>query len=104
MSVSPGGPWAARERGGTSQVANFNLPQPYYQTTAYGPTFPPVGNHALYGVVLDTRMVRMVVALAPYTLNTDRVASGEMSDSVRDQVAKMLRELGFAPKGRAKAY
>jgi hypothetical protein len=37
-------------------------------------------------------------------LNTDRAASGEMSDGVRDQVARTLRELGFATRGRAKVY
>jgi hypothetical protein len=30
--------------------------------------------------------------------------SGEMSDSVRDQVTKTLCEMEFAPKGRARSY
>jgi hypothetical protein len=49
-------------------------------------------------------MARTTAVLAPYTLSTDRVANGEFSDNVRDQVAKTLRELGFSPKGRAKTY
>jgi hypothetical protein len=32
------------------------------------------------------------------------VTSGEMSDNVRDQVAQMLRDLGFSPKGRVRPY
>jgi hypothetical protein len=30
--------------GSTSLPANLNLPQPYYQTIAYEPAFPPRGN------------------------------------------------------------
>jgi hypothetical protein len=37
-------------------------------------------------------------------LNTDRAASGEMIGTVRDHVTQMIRELGFAPRGWAKAY
>jgi hypothetical protein len=40
-----------------------------------------------------------MVANTPFSLSTDRVASGEMSDSVREQVIHMLHKLGFAPRG-----
>jgi hypothetical protein len=99
-----GGSRVAHEGGGMSQVANFNLPQPFYLTIAYGPTFPPPGNHTPYGVMSDARLAWKSAALAPYTLNTDRMESGEMSENVRDQVMRTLRELGFAPKGHAKVY
>jgi hypothetical protein len=44
------------------------------------------------------------MAAPPYALSIDRVVSGEMSDSVRDQVTKTLCEMEFAPKGRARSY
>jgi hypothetical protein len=44
------------------------------------------------------------VANTSFGLSTDRVASGEMLDGVREQVTHTLREFGFAPRGRAKAY
>jgi hypothetical protein len=37
-------------------------------------------------------------------LGTDRMTSKEMSEGIREQVARMLRELGFSPKGRARVY
>jgi hypothetical protein len=40
----------------------------------------------------------------PCMLNTDQAASGEMSDGMRDLVTRMLRELGFTPRGLAKIY
>jgi hypothetical protein len=40
----------------------------------------------------------------PYTLNRDRGASGELLEGVRKQVTRMLRELGFAPKGQNNVY
>jgi hypothetical protein len=45
-----------------------------------------------------------VTSVNPFMLNTDRAASGEMSDGIRDQVTQTLRELGFAPRGHVKAY
>jgi hypothetical protein len=38
------------ERGGDS-VMNFNLQQPYYQSMAYGPPIPPIGNRSPQGFV-----------------------------------------------------
>jgi hypothetical protein len=46
----------------------------------------------------------MAAVLAPYSLNTIRVTSGDMRNNVRDQVTQMLRKLGFTLKGHAKAY
>jgi hypothetical protein len=83
-----------------TKPANPNLQLPYHQATAYGPTLPPGG--IAYGGLPETRPP--ATAINPVMLNTDRVASGDISDSVRDQVTRTLRELGFMPKGRARAY
>jgi hypothetical protein len=40
-STPPGGSGAVHEGIGMGQVANFNLSQPFYQTTTYRPTFSP---------------------------------------------------------------
>jgi hypothetical protein len=80
--------------------ANPNLQLPYYQAMGYGPTLPAGG--IPYGAWPETRPP--VTSVNPFMLNTDRAASGEMSDGVRDQVTQMLRELGFAPMGHVKAY
>jgi hypothetical protein len=39
-----------------------------------------------------------------YPLNIDKVASGDMSENVRDQVTRMLRDLRFSPNGRIRSY
>jgi hypothetical protein len=85
-----------------SRVANFNLPQPFFQTTTYGLIFPPRGGSVPCGVTTDARWVGMGASL--YALSTDWVASSEMCDNVRDQVTMTLCEMGFAPKGRARSY
>jgi hypothetical protein len=36
---------------GADSVMNFNLQQPYYQSMAYGPHIPPVGNRVPQGFV-----------------------------------------------------
>jgi hypothetical protein len=43
-----------------------------------------------------------VTSVGPFTLNTDRAASGETTDNVRDHVTRMLRELAFAPSTTVK--
>jgi hypothetical protein len=80
--------------------ANPNLLLPYYQATGYGPTLPVGG--IPYMAWPETRPP--VTSVNPFMLNTDRAASGEMSDGIRDQVTQTLRELGFAPRGHVKAY
>jgi hypothetical protein len=66
----------------------------------YGPNLSIGG--VPYGAWLETRPP--VPPVNPFMLNTDRAASGEMSDGVRDQVTRTLRERGFAPRGRTKVY
>jgi hypothetical protein len=84
----------------TTQPTNPNLQLPYYQTTAYGPALLAGG--IPYGAWSDTRLPAMIAD--SFTLNTDRAASGEMMNNMRDQIAHMLREIGFTPRGRAKVY
>jgi hypothetical protein len=86
----------------TTQPVNPNLPQPYYQTAAYSPVFSPGAGGTSCGPWPEARPP--IVANTPFGLSTDWVASGEMSDGVREQVTHTLRELGFAPRGWAKAY
>jgi hypothetical protein len=43
-----------------------------------------------------------VTSVGPFTLNTDRAASGETTNNVRDQVTRTLRELAFAPSTTVK--
>jgi hypothetical protein len=81
--------------GGTNQLINFNFPQPYYQTVVYGPVFPPGGGGVSYGAWLGMRSLGM--SNAQCTLVTDTGASGEVSEGVRVQVARTLRELGAIP-------
>lgn len=82
-----------------NRVANPNLQQPYFQTIARGPTIPSITN----GV--PQPMVEPVVpgssSCSARLIQTDRAAGGELSDAVRDQVTRTLRELSFTPKGRA---
>jgi hypothetical protein len=78
---------------------NLNFQQPYYQTMAYGPNIPPMGSGVPHGPVLDVLFPRTPAYGTPNT-RTD----GEMNDGVRDQIARTLREFGFTPKGRARAY
>jgi hypothetical protein len=78
--ASLGGPDVCGDVGRTGQVANANFPQPFYQTVAYGPAFPS-DSCTPYGSVSDLHQPRVAPAL--YPLNTDRIASIEVSDSVR---------------------
>jgi hypothetical protein len=100
--AAQGDPRVAFDVSRMDQVATFNLPQSFYQTMAYGPTFPPGGNNGQYGAAPDMRLPQ--AAVAPYVLDTNRVASGEMLDNMRDQVTRMLRKLRFTPKGCARSY
>jgi hypothetical protein len=96
-----------RGRGGTTtggyhnqQHANPNPQLLYYQAMTYGPTLPAGG--ISYGVWPDTHP--LVIIASPFMLNTDHLASGEVSDNARNQITHMLKELGFSPKGCVRAY
>jgi hypothetical protein len=70
---------------------------------AYGPHMSPMGSGPSYGPMSDVLFPR---TLAPNTqhISTDRFQDGGMNDGVREQIAQTLREFGFNPKGRARAY
>jgi hypothetical protein len=76
--------------GGVGATVNPNFQQPYYQATIYGPNLQPV---------LDPYYTRTPAA----PLATEGAQPG-MTESVREQVARMLREFGLEPRGRAKTY
>jgi hypothetical protein len=78
--ASLGGLDVCGDVGRTRQVANANFPQPFYQTVAFGPAFPS-DSCTPYGSVSDLHQPRVAPAL--YPLNIDRIASIEVSDSVR---------------------
>jgi hypothetical protein len=82
---------------------NPNFPQPFYQTMAYGPQMFPMGSGRSYGPVPEVLFPRTP---APNThhISTDRFQDGAMNDGVRERIATTLREFGFFPKGRARAY
>jgi hypothetical protein len=82
------------------QGGNPILPQPFYQTMAYGPHMSPMGSGPSYGLVPDVLFLRTP---APNTqhIGTDRFQDGAMNDGVREQIARTLPEFEFAPKGRA---
>jgi hypothetical protein len=86
----------------TTQPVNHNFQQSYYQTTAYGPHFPNGAGNTQCRMWPETRPP--VTGNTHATLNTDRAVSSEMSDHVREQVSRTLRELGFAAPGCAKSY
>jgi hypothetical protein len=67
---------------------------------AYGPNIPSMGNGVPHGPVPDIFFPR---TLAPNTTMVGNDAVG-MTNGVRDQFARTLREFGFMPKGRARAY
>lgn len=81
---------------------NFNLQQPFYQTMAYGPSLPPTGNGNPHGPVPDTFFPKVPAMATP--IRTDLANNGDMSENVREKVARTLREFGFEPKGRARSY
>jgi hypothetical protein len=58
-----------------------------------------MGSGVPHGLVPDVLFPR-TPALATPNARLD----GEMTDGVREQIAKTLREFGFNPKGRAKVY
>jgi hypothetical protein len=78
---------------------NLNLWQPFYQTIAYGLNIPPMENGVPHGPVPDVLFPRTP---APNMLNVR--PKGDMTNGVREQIARMLREFGFTLKGRTRVY
>jgi hypothetical protein len=61
-----------------------------------------MGNGVPHGSVPDLMFPR-VMGNTSNQAGTDRVEGG-MTEGVRDQIVRTLREFGFTPKGRARAY
>jgi hypothetical protein len=80
---------------------NSNLQQPFYQTMAYGPNIPPMGSGVPNGPVPDVFFRRTP---APYTPGTVNNVGGGMTEGIREQIARTLREFSFTPRGHAKVY
>jgi hypothetical protein len=72
------------------------LQQPFYQTMAYGPNIPLMGNGIPHGPMPDVFFPRTPT---PYTPGIGNDVGGGMVDGVREQIARTLREFGFTPKG-----
>jgi hypothetical protein len=85
-----------------SSSSNPNPQQPFYQTVAYGPNIPPMGNGVPHGPVPNVMFPR-VMGNTFNQAGAGRVEGG-MTEGVRDQIARTLREFRFAPKGRARSY
>jgi hypothetical protein len=66
---------------------------------AYRPSIPPMGNGIPHRPVPDILFPRTPA----YGTPTARM-DGEMTDGVRKQIARTLREFSFTPKGCAKVY
>jgi hypothetical protein len=70
--------------GNSGNTINANLQQPYYQTHAYGPRGQP--------------MTGAYSARPNITPTAAGGAHAGMSENVREQVARTLREFGLEPK------
>jgi hypothetical protein len=88
--ATQGSPSTASRTRGVGAAANPSFQQPYYQAIVYGPNLQ---------LVLDSYYMRPPAI----HLATEGIQSG-MTESVRDQVTRTLREFGLEPRGRAKTY
>jgi hypothetical protein len=64
-----------------SPRANLNLQQPFYQTMAYGPNIPPMGNGVPHVPVPDVLFPRTLAHDTPNTVNDHY---GGMAEGVRE--------------------
>jgi hypothetical protein len=80
-----------------------NLTQPFYQTVAYGPHIPLMGNGVPHGPVPNVLFPRATSNVFNQA-SAGRAGEGVMTEGARDQIARTLREFGFTPKGHARAY
>jgi hypothetical protein len=79
-------------RAGWNQGGNTNLnfPQPYYQVHTYGPGTQPIPDSFF--------------PKPPMMSSATREVCPGMSENMREQVARTLREFGLELKGRARTY
>jgi hypothetical protein len=82
---------------------NLNLQQLFYQTMAYGLNISPMGSGVQHGPIPDVLFPR-TLGPGTYPIGTDRANDGGMTDGVREQIARTLREFGFTPNSRARTY
>jgi hypothetical protein len=78
---------------------NPNFQQPYYQIIAYGPNIPPTGMGVSYGPIPNIFFPRTPAYVTPNPRE-----EGEVNNRVRDQIARILKEFRFTPKGWARSY
>jgi hypothetical protein len=86
-----------------SSGVNLNMQQPFYQTMACSPNMPPTRSVVPHGPMPDVLFPR-TLATNTYHVGIDRVENGSVANRVSEQIARTLREFGFAPKGCARAY
>jgi hypothetical protein len=96
-----GNPGILANHSQSSPGGNLNLQQPYYQTMAYGPNIPPMGNGTPHGPMPDILFPRTPAYPTPNPGNDNY---GGMTEGVREQIVRTLREFGFNPKGCSRAY
>jgi hypothetical protein len=82
------------------QAAELNLQQPYYQATGYEPTLQLDGMPYMAWPETHSSGTTSVNPI----LGTNRVGGGDVSEAVREQIIRMLRELSFSPKGCIRSY
>jgi hypothetical protein len=76
--------------GNQGDNTNLNFPQPYYQVHAYGPGTQPIPDSFF--------------PKPPMTSSATREVYPGISENMREQVARTLREFGLELKGRARTY
>jgi hypothetical protein len=82
---------------------NLNFQQPFYQTMAYGPGIPLMGNGTPHGPVLEVLFPRTPGPnMTPIGFGHN--GGGGAADGMQDQIAWTLHEFEFTPKEQAKAY
>jgi hypothetical protein len=89
--------------GQPSHWTHLNSQQPFYQTMSYGPNIHPMGSDMPHGPVPDILFPR-IVATTTHQVRSNRENNRGMTDDVRDQITRTLREFGFTPKGCARVY
>jgi hypothetical protein len=68
---------------------------------AYGPNIHPTGSSVPHGPMPDIFFPR---TLAPNTPPMGNNGGAGMTEGVREQIARILREFGFTPRGRVRVY
>jgi hypothetical protein len=76
---------------------NLNFQQPFYQTMAYGPGIPLMGNGTPHGPMPEVLFPRTPGPnMTPIRFGHN--GGGGVADSMQDQIAWMLHEFEFTPK------